>query len=303
MRGLRALDILDTAPEERFDRLTRLARRLFGVPIALVSLVDTDRQWFKSRVGLAAEETPREDSFCAHAILDDSILVVTDATQDDRFRENPLVVDDPEIRFYAGCPVKAPAGSALGTICVIGHEPRPFHEDDAVVLRDLAEMVEQEFKAHALATMDDLTGLTNRRGFHAIGDHTLALCRRSDRAGTLLVFDLNDFKLVNDTLGHAAGDRVLQDFADSLLATFRDSDVVARVGGDEFCVLLSGASEDDVPLPLALLEERLQGEDGQPRVSFSVGAATYDPAIHQTLADLVAAADARMYRHKRDGDE
>src|ERR1700752_1549332 len=100
---LRALNILDTSPEERFDRLTRLAKRLFGVPIALVNLVDADRQWFKSCVGLSATETPRDISFCGHAILGDDILLVPDAGVDERFHDNPLVTGDPNIRFYAGC--------------------------------------------------------------------------------------------------------------------------------------------------------------------------------------------------------
>ena len=162
---LRALDILDTAPEERFDRLTRLAKRLFGVPIALVSLVDTNRQWFKSCDGLGATETPREISFCGHAILSDDILVIPDALLDDRFCDNPLVVDDPHIRFYAGCPLRAPNGSRLGTLCLIDRAPRMFDADELQPLRDLAHMAEQELAAVQLATTDELTQISNRRGF------------------------------------------------------------------------------------------------------------------------------------------
>jgi diguanylate cyclase (GGDEF)-like protein len=294
---LHALNILDTPPEERFDRLTRVARRLFDAPIALMSLVDEDRQWFKSRPGLDFPQTPRDLAFCAHAILDEGVFIVQDALRDDRFRENPLVTSFPEIRFYAGCPVKAPDGSALGTLCVIDHEPRDFQEEDVDALRDLAGLAEQELKSLSLATSDDLTGLTNRRGFEAIATHTVALCHRVHRPATLLLFDLDDFKLVNDSRGHAAGDRVLQDFAGHLLSTFRDSDVVARLGGDEFCVLLSGATEKEIPRPLALLRARRNAND-EPIVPFSVGAATYDPRRHKAVADLVAEADAEMYRDK-----
>ncbi len=299
LRSLRALDILDTPPEERFDRLTRVARRLFDTPIALMSLVDADRQWFKSRPGLDFPQTPREHSFCAHAILAEGVFVVPDAMLDDRFRESPLVTSFPEIRFYAGCPVRAPDGSALGTLCVIDHEPRDVQEGDVDALRDLAGMAEQELKSIALATIDDLTGLANRRGFDAIAAHTIAMCRRVDRPATLLLFDLDGFKQINDTLGHEAGDNVLRRFGKELLATFRDSDVVARRGGDEFCVLLSGATAGDVPRPLALLLDRLAGDDKNPPVLFSVGAATYDPARHETVAHLVQEADIAMYRQKR----
>lgn len=298
LESLDELDLLDTPAEERFDRLTRLARRLFDVPIAAVSLVDSDRQWFKSRAGLDLEETPRDQAFCAHAILDDQVMVVPDASSDSRFADNPLV---PGIRFYAGAPVKAPDGRALGTLCVIGHEPREFGEEDADSLRDLADMVERELEAHTLATMDDLTGLTNRRGFNALAAHALATSQRTDRPVTLLLFDLDEFKQVNDTLGHAAGDRVLRSFADSLIASFRDSDVVARIGGDEFCVLLTGASEADIDGPLERLRARIATSNDGDDISFSVGAATYDPEVHGSVADLMKAADERMYEDKRSG--
>jgi diguanylate cyclase (GGDEF)-like protein len=297
LRSLRALNILDTPPEERFDRLTRVARRLFDAPIALMSLVDENRQWFKSRPGLDFPQTPREHSFCAHAILDEGAFIVPDALADERFSDNPLVRTFPEIRFYAGYPVRGPDGNALGTLCVIDHEPRDVEEEDVDALRDLAGLAEQEIKARSLATSDHLTELTNRRGFEAIASHTLALCHRVDRPATLLLFDLDDFKIVNDARGHAAGDRVLQDFAAHLLATFRDSDVVARIGGDEFCVLLSGATTGDIPRPIALLRGR-RTELGEPIHPFSVGAAAYEAMRHPTVADLVAEADAAMYRQK-----
>jgi len=297
LKSLRALNILDTPPEERFDRLTRVARRLFDTPIALMSLVDEDRQWFKSRPGLDFPQTPREHAFCAHAILGEGVFIVRDALKDQRFSDNPLVRGFPEIRFYAGCPVRAPDGSALGTLCVIDHEPRDVEEEDVDALKDLAGLAEQELKSLSLATSDDLTGLTNRRGFDAIASHTLALCYRVHRPATLLLFDLDNFKVVNDTQGHAAGDWLLQDFADHLRATFRDSDVVARLGGDEFCVLLSGATTRDVPRPIALLRNRTNAA-GDLIHSFSVGAATYDPKHHPTVSDLVADADAAMYREK-----
>jgi diguanylate cyclase (GGDEF)-like protein len=299
LRSLHALDILDTPPEERFDRLTRVARRLFDAPIALMSLVDTDRQWFKSRPGLDFPETPRDYSFCTHAILGEGVFVVPDALLDDRFRDSPLVTSFPEIRFYAGCPVRAPDGSPLGTLCVIDHEPRDVEKDDVEALRDLAAMAEQELKSITLATIDELTGLSNRRGFDAIAAHTVAVCQRAERPATLLMFDLNGFKQVNDTHGHAAGDRLLQRFARELVATFRDSDVVARLGGDEFCVLLSGATATDVQRPLSILLDRLEKSGERPAIVFSVGAATYDRTKHETVAHLVQEADIAMYRQKR----
>jgi PAS domain S-box-containing protein len=149
--ALHALKILDTEPEERFDRITRMAKRLLDVPIVLISLVDSDRQWFKSRQGLDASETSRDLSFCAHAILDHRPLVVTNALEDKRFEDNGLVTDAPNIRFYAGYPMTAPGGEAVGTLCVIDRRARTLSDEDIDLLKDLASMAEVELSSRFLA--------------------------------------------------------------------------------------------------------------------------------------------------------
>ena len=128
--ALRSLYILDTPPEERFDRITRLATELFGVPISFVSLVDEDRVWYKSKQGLRnADELPRHVTFCSHAILDpDKALVVSDATRDERFHDNPLVTDDLKLRFYASQPLLSPDGHPLGTFCIADTESHAFSD-------------------------------------------------------------------------------------------------------------------------------------------------------------------------------
>ncbi|MBC7453095.1 MAG: PAS domain S-box protein [Massilia sp.] len=143
--------MLDTLPEDRFDRITRLAAHFFDVPIALVSLVDERRQWFKSRYGLSVGETPRSDSFCAHAVEERGLLVVEDAQLDPRFVANPLVVGGPLIRFYAGQPVFSHDGFALGTLCIIDTVPRKFSDADLTCLRDFALLIEEEFSKVAIA--------------------------------------------------------------------------------------------------------------------------------------------------------
>ena len=147
LRTLHGLALLDTPAEERFDRITRLAARIFDVPIALITLVDEDRQWFKSRFGDIDIQTPREQSFCAHAILDSQTFVVSDALGDDRFADNPSVSGKLRIRFYAGHPMVAPDGSRVGTLCVIDHRPREFGDDELQALRDLAALAERELGA------------------------------------------------------------------------------------------------------------------------------------------------------------
>lgn len=301
--ALSALNILDTPLEERFDRLTRLARRLFGVPIALVSLVDADRQWFKSRQGLDATQTSRDISFCGHAILGHDILLVPDAALDARFNDNPLVTDAPHIRFYAGCPLRAADGSKLGTLCIIDRQPRALDEEEKALLRDLAKMVEVELNAVQLATMDDLTSLSNRRGFELLAQHALGQCRRLAKPASLLFVDLDGFKQINDRFGHAEGDRALMNFAELLKQTFRESDVIGRLGGDEFAVLLTQIGNDEVGYVMARLQEAVEARNRTVQsgydLRYSFGVLEFDSARHASLAALMAQADALMYEQKQ----
>ena len=146
LAALESYDILDSGPEESFDRITRMAGRLLDVPICLVSLIDKDRQWFKSRQGLDATETPRDLAFCAHAIQCEEVMVVPNALEDARFRDNPLVTGDPCIRFYAGAPLTTRSGHNLGTLCAIDRHPREMTADEQQLLDDLAHMVVDELE-------------------------------------------------------------------------------------------------------------------------------------------------------------
>nr|WP_229423446.1 PAS domain S-box protein [Massilia frigida] len=150
MAALCGLNILDTLPEERFDRITRTAQRLFGCPIALVTLVDSERQWFKSRLGLDAPETPRNISFCGHAILRNFPFVIPDAAADPRFADNPLVLGPPHIRFYAGIPLRADNGALIATLCLIDRVPRSFSDDEIGALCDLAQWAELELNVYTI---------------------------------------------------------------------------------------------------------------------------------------------------------
>jgi two-component system NtrC family sensor kinase len=144
-------DVLDTVPEEVFDDLTDLAAHICEAPIALISLVDENRQWFKSRVGLTTKETTRDVSFCAHAILQSGLFLIPDATKDPRFKDNPIVTGPPRIRFYAGVPLKSPDGFALGTLCVLDKQPKRLRAEQKRALLVLARHVETqlELRRHA----------------------------------------------------------------------------------------------------------------------------------------------------------
>jgi len=299
---LRSLAILDTPPEERFDRVTRMARRLFGVPIALVSLVDENRQWFKSGIGLDIKETERRVSFCAHAILKKGVFIIENAEQDERFCDNPLVTGDPHIRFYAGHPLYTLSGQPVGTLCILDREPRTFEEEDINMLSDLAGMVEREIMAVQLAISDDLTRISNRRGFLALSKYSLEICRRQLFPATLIFFDLDNFKVVNDTYGHAEGDHALKLFAEQMRESFRTSDLFARIGGDEFVALLTNIDPKEI---VALIERfdsdlkaKLTGLALPYTIDFSYGSVSYEPLKHSSIEDMLHEADKAMYARK-----
>ncbi len=303
LETLRALKILDSAPEERFDRLTRMAKRMFGVPISLVSLVDSDRQWFKSAQGLDASETPRNISFCGHAILGNELFLVPDAAEDERFHDNPLVTGAPSIRFYAGCPLKVANGHKMGTLCLIDDKPRHLDEEDKALLQDLAVMAEQEIAAIQLATLDELTMISNRRGFISLAKYALNMCKRSEQAAALILFDLNDFKPINDQFGHAEGDRALVAFANLLRAEFRESDVFARIGGDEFVVLLTGSGDEMTERVLQRFQQAVNKYNKDAKrgydLKYSAGYTIKHHADSDSVDDMMEKADARMYAQKK----
>ncbi|MDH3545614.1 MAG: sensor domain-containing diguanylate cyclase [Gammaproteobacteria bacterium] len=298
LMSLHSLRILDTQPEERFDRVTRMARRMFDVEMCLVSLVDSQRQWFKSKQGIDACETPRAISFCGHAILDEQILLVTDARADPRFADNPLVTGEPKIRFYAGCPIHSPDGRRIGTLCLIDSKPGEFSADDEAMLRDFARLVEDELALLSQTTVDELTRVSNRLGFNTVARHMLSLCQRTSTNAEMVFFDLDGFKAVNDDFGHAAGDKILKLFAKLLTKCFRATDIVARLGGDEFVVLMTGT--DDSSAALTRLEKLAKAESKSIKgeLVWSVGRVIFDPERHQTLESMLAEADSRMYENK-----
>jgi GAF domain-containing protein len=141
LRALRSYKILDTKPDDRFDELTQLAAIICGVPISLITLIDADRQWFKSKVGLDLQETPRAQAFCTHAIMQPQMFVVPDAAKDERFANNPLVTGEPHIRFYAGSPLATADGHLLGTMCVIDRQPRTLTDEQKRALELLGRQV------------------------------------------------------------------------------------------------------------------------------------------------------------------
>jgi len=303
LKALTSLNILDTSSEERFDRLARMAKRMFDVPIALVSLVDENRQWFKACIGLSVSETSRDVSFCGHAILGNEVFIIPDATIDERFHDNPLVTSCPYIRFYAGCPLRYADGLMLGTLCIIDTKPRSMNNDDIEALNDLATTAERELAAIHLATIDELTQVTNRRGFSMMATHSLELCIRKKISASLVYLDLDDFKMINDQYGHKEGDNALISFTKQLHLLCRDSDIITRIGGDEFAVLHINAKKSDADIVVERLQDSLahynKNKNKGYDISFSFGVVEYNHEKHSTIEQLLKDADELMYVNKK----
>lgn len=322
LAALHNLAILDTLPEQGFDDITLLAAHICETPIALVSLVDTARQWFKSRVGLDATETPRDVAFCAHAILQpEEIFVVPDASRDARFAHNPLVTGDLSIRFYAGTPLVMPDGHALGTLCVIDRRPRDISIAQKAALAALGrQVVAQLLLREAIKELDlyrgaleverarlaeesitdALTGLMNRRGFLRSLEIEVSRAGRHAQPIALLLLDVDAFKSFNDAFGHPAGDLALRTVAQILRNCVRDYDIVARHGGEEFAVVAPNTDE----AAAVLLAERFRRaiESAQwPKRAITVSVGVTCGRGQVTVDRLIDVADKALYQAKAAG--
>ncbi|RDH43657.1 GAF domain-containing protein [Zooshikella ganghwensis] len=242
LETLHALKILDTEAEERIDRYTRFASLIFNMPIALVTLVDEKRQWFKSRVGLSVKETERIISFCGHCILTDEPLIVSDTYQDERFHDNPLVSAKPFIRFYAGIPLTMPDGCRVGTFCIIDQSPRVFSNTSKKVLQLLGEIVEKEIASPQFQDTDELTGISNTSGFNKLASLTIKAELSSNKDIQCVLFTLSSLSEINNQHGYKTGDNALINFAKLLLKGSKDVYAIGRLSGNIFGALIPNFS-------------------------------------------------------------
>lgn len=301
---LRSLELLDTPAEERFDRMTRIACALFQVPIALVSLIDEDRQWLKSCSGLeGVTQTSRDISFCGHAILGDEVFVIENALEDERFFDNPLVTDAPYIRFYAGCPLLAPNGHKLGTLCIIDREARKFDTEQRQNLRDLASVVEREISLTELLAIDELTRLPNHLGFTLIARAQLALVQRHRSPAAMAMFDLEGLGERDSPQAKKMNENMLRRFARALEGECSATDSFGRTGDGEFLAFFGDSDRLGVEQRIARLRDRLQrGRSGkEPPIRFCHGVVEVDANRGSSLAALTDAAEMLLRAGRRSG--
>lgn len=306
-----ALKLTSEISEASLDRITRLLATLVDVPISAFSVIDNDRQFFKSAQGLGeVRETPRDVSFCGHAILDDDIMVVEDAQGDERFADNPLVTGDPRIRFYAGIPVMSPTGRKVGTLCAIDRKQRVLTERERQALVDLRALLESELVLRTVSVKDHLTDLFNRRYFDEIISREWRRALRLTTPVALMLIDVDRFKDYNDTYGHSAGDRCLQQIANVLKqAGRRAGDVIGRFGGEEFAAILPDITAEGAMTvgeniragveALGIEHSELPGRV----ITVSVGISMARTSDELTLgfAHFINRADEAMYLAKRSG--
>ncbi len=327
LAAVRRYEILDTPADGTFDRLTALVARLFSVPIAIVSLVDHDRIWFKSHHGLETQEICRDPGLCASAILQDEVYTVLDAKTDPRTLANPLVAGEFGLRFYAAAPLTTHDGFNLGTLCILDFHASSMSDAQKATLKDLASIVVDELElrlasrkvvqaeralrlqavnaaaeAERLANTDKLTGLGNRRALDIDLEYFRQMHDNAEVADVVIaMMDLNGLKAVNDRYGHKQGDWLIISFANNLRAILRQQDRAYRYGGDEFVLLLPVSNEPNYETwrkRIALVIERVQQTVGFTEVGASVGFSCLSEKRDQ-ITEVLQMADERMYTEKR----
>lgn len=304
LAALSRYQILDTPPEPAFADIVAMVRAALAVPIAAVSLIDGERQWFKAQGGLSVCETPRSDSFCTHTITTRAPLIIADAHADPRFRDNALVVGPPFIAAYAGVPLVSPDGYNIGSLCAIDTVARPFTLAQIDMLRGFSRLVLNEFDLRQQVQRDELTGLLTRGAMMVRAGEALAHRGRNDRPAVLMMLDVDHFRGANDRLGNPGADALLRQIAGVAAAALRSGDLIARAGGDEFMVLLPDTLPDEADVVAERIRQSVAELSWTPVsggiVSISIGLAPLTDHIHTVQAWSVT-ADQCLYGAKQSG--
>lgn len=320
--------ILDTPADGAFDSITALAAHILQTPVSIVSIVDTDRIWFKSHHGLTVTEIPRSPGLCASAILGDLPYILPDASKDPRSLANPLVAGEFGLRFYAAVPLKTSDGHNLGTLCCIDFQPREITETQQKMLEHLAALVMEQMELRLAARQifridkelheinkllrekaehDALTGLPNRETSFAHLNKMLEHAASEKQALSVVIFDIDHFKRVNDEHGHTVGDQVLSAVAQRLAHACRRNELIGRIGGEEFMAVLYPCEGDEARRSAERFCRTISSGpivlDDKSAIPITLSAGIYTTAVLSKLdsLDVYRYADTALLQSKRDG--
>lgn len=321
--NIHSLDLFYTPLEERFERITRIARRALQVPVAAITLLNDEKQWFKSAAGWGISELPRQHSICRITVEENRLVIINDTAKDSRIAQSPIVMSAPRFRAYAGHPLSDEHGNVAGTFCVFDLKPREFNAADRQTVVDLAAMTQRELLSDHLsdahselttklsvarreAMMDPLTRLWNRRGASVLLKSAFASADQRGTPLTLALLDLDNFKRVNDTYGHQIGDEVLRKVASRLISAVRNNDIVCRIGGDEFLILMTetdarAASHIAERIRRIVTDTAVPTRDGTMTMSVSVGCTVRQPKDASPVEELLERADQALLQSKAGG--
>ncbi len=305
------------------DQIARTAALVFGVPIVLAALNERYRVWYRSICGLQREHFDVTQEFCSHANLSDTAFVVEDVREEEMFANDPAVTGGPEIVFFAGAPLRDPDGKRFGTLCLIDSKPHTLNAEQTKVLEGFAEIVSQDICVRSAARYavrdlieaehdkcdlfdqamtDPLTKALNRRAFFRFAEREVMRSARYGHTLSALMIDIDHFKKVNDTHGHAVGDEVLTGMSKLIQTSIRDEDIFGRLGGEEFAMVLPETPAENAVVLANRIRERVkqlrfEGKDGPFGISISIGVSA--PTARDL--DIVAAlerADHALYKAK-----
>jgi len=286
-------------------------------------MIDEELQWFKSIQGLDICDTSRDISFCGHAILQDDLFVINDASTDVRFFDNPLVSSHPNVRFYAGYPIRARNGYKIGTLCIMDNEPRYFAETELELLKDFAGIVEDivhnhkysELQKMLLKEMDEakrkkfidvLTKLWNRQALENIIAKNLLFAKAQDKPFGLGIIDIDDFQFINDEYSHDAGSKVLRKISKILLDCFRMQDIIGRWSGKKFVVVIESDQKKLIKSILERARKRIEQEliyydTKKFKTTITIGAVFVEPKKCVNAASLIEASFSALKQGKISG--
>lgn len=304
IEALKLLNVETHSSEASFNHITELLQLVLGMKMVAISLITDSKQIMKARQGFDLSECSRDVAFCNIAIREYEPLIIEDAHQDARVHDNPVVTGPPFLRSYIGAPLTNADGYNIGAICAFDIQPRCFTELDIKIVQKFSILVMNQLELRAQASRDFLTGLYNRRSFLIELERELARQRRSKGEATVAFLDIDHFKRVNDSFGHSVGDRVLREFADIVAGQCRQTDLVARLGGEEFAALLPATDLDSARLwadrvRTQVAETRFDGNQAL-TLTVSIGLLAVDEE-HPTADIIMDKVDSALYEAKRSG--